>query len=113
MFLNQLCVSIFIGVAASVSAFHTAVPCRTVVSRQRTAFTVARTTFLHMSDTEEITAANGDTTTTPLPELTAEEEAAASAKRKIQRERHTLFVGNLPFGMFDRTLFDYECSLCL
>lgn len=30
-------------------------------------------------------------------EMTAEE---AAAKRKIQRERYTLFVGNLPFGTF-------------
>jgi hypothetical protein len=30
-------------------------------------------------------------------EMTAEE---AAAKRKVQRERYTLFVGNLPFGTF-------------
>jgi hypothetical protein len=51
---------------------------------------------------------------TAVPERTAEEQAAApavaqdsalemtaeekAAKRKVQRERHTLFVGNLPFG---------------
>lgn len=33
------------------------------------------------------------------PELTPEEQAAAN-KRKVERERHTLFVGNLPFGTF-------------
>jgi len=36
--------------------------------------------------------------------LPAEVEAAAASatKRKIERERHTLFVGNLPFGTFLR-----------
>lgn len=43
-----------------------------------------------MSDTEAI-ASN-------TPELTQEEREAANSKRKVQRERHTLFVGNLPFG---------------
>ena len=32
------------------------------------------------------------------PESTEGNDAAAANKRKVQRERHTLFVGNLPFG---------------
>ena len=29
------------------------------------------------------------------------DEEASSNKRKVQRERHTLFVGNLPFGKLE------------
>ena len=35
-------------------------------------------------------------------EMTPEE---AAAKRKVQRERNTLFVGNLPFGKFNILCF--------
>lgn len=64
-----------------------------------------RTTFassVHMSDETATEPAASDAVaaveapaSSSEPELTAEETAA---KRKIQRERHTLFVGNLPFG---------------
>jgi hypothetical protein len=44
---------------------------------------------------------NDDSTTTTIATTTTElTEEETAAKRKVQRERNTLFVGNLPFGTF-------------
>jgi hypothetical protein len=76
----------------------------TISRQQRTFFASAPVVF--MSETaEEATTASDATDATPTDtapvaastefEMTPEE---AAAKRKVQRERNTLFVGNLPFG---------------
>ena len=62
----------------------------TTSRQQRTLF--SSTPVIFMSETaEETVASNTEFEMTP-------EEAAA--KRKVQRERNTLFVGNLPFGTY-------------
>ena len=61
----------------------------TTTSRQQRKL-FSSTPVIFMSETaEETVASNTEFEMTP-------EEAAA--KRKVQRERNTLFVGNLPFG---------------
>lgn len=91
---NQLCV--LIAFAATVSAFSVPMIASSV-GRRRTAFA---SSSVYMSDAEtaspELTSEE-KASETAFPELTAEESAA---KRKVQRDRHTMFVGNLPFGMF-------------
>ena len=63
----------------------------TTTSRQQRTF-FSSTPVIFMSETaEETVASNTEFEMTP-------EEAAA--KRKVQRERNTLFVGNLPFGTY-------------
>ena len=70
------------------------------ISRQpRTYFASAPVVF--MSETAEEAATASDAAPAAEFEMTPEE---AAAKRKIQRERNTLFVGNLPFGKLDIVL---------
>lgn len=82
----------------------------TISRQQRTFFASAPVVF--MSETaEEATTASDATDVTPTDtapvaastefEMTPEE---AAAKRKVQRERNTLFVGNLPFDVTESTI---------
>ncbi len=115
MSIQQICSSVTIAALlwmTTIEAFpimpsHRAT---TALTRQsRTFFASAPVVF--MSETaEEATASSASSDATPDPvvvpeaastttefEMTPEE---AAAKRKVQRNRNTLFVGNLPFGKF-------------
>jgi len=73
------------------------VPSFGVASARRTTTVTTRSTPLYVSDEAETASSSASTEVEEAtPELTPEEEASRN-KRKIQRERHTLFVGNLPF----------------
>jgi len=84
---------IFLIVATTIAATcaFTVVPSSFAGVKRCTSVARSSTSPLYVSD--ETTSSEADAT----PELLPEEEAARS-KRKIARERHTLFVGNLPFG---------------
>jgi hypothetical protein len=77
--------------------------------QQRTFFASAPVVFMSETAEEATSTASDATDASPVVsetaavastefEMTPEE---AAAKRKVQRERNTLFVGNLPFGKFD------------
>ena len=58
---------------------------------------------------EEATPTSQEETTPELLPAEVEAAAASATKRKIERERHTLFVGNLPFGTFLRVGDEVRC----
>jgi len=84
-------ISLIFLIAIAATCAFTVVPSSFAGVKRRTSVARSSTSPLYVSD--ETTSSEEDAT----PELLPEEEAARS-KRKITRERHTLFVGNLPFG---------------
>jgi hypothetical protein len=82
----------------------------TALTRQSRTF-FASAPVVYMSETaEEATASSASSDANPDPVVVPEAAASttefemtpeeAAAKRKVQRNRNTLFVGNLPFGKF-------------
>ena len=109
--LPLLMLAVCIGRAAAFSLHPSS-----VYQSRRQAFHAASVQFMSETEVEtsaseaeiapEVATVSGDDDSNPAAiELTPEE---AAAKRKIQRERYTLFVGNLPFG----TLFHSYYSDC-
>jgi hypothetical protein len=120
---QTLCLLLAVTVVSLTTTAFT-VPMRGTSFRQRTAF--ASSVYMSDAETKEAETASPpeltveettlpfvaveETAATPVVEDTTTAAAAAAqlewtaeekaAKRKVQRERHTLFVGNLPFGAF-------------
>jgi hypothetical protein len=78
----------------SVGAFQVALPSRVVVSTSRSPFMVSQLSETGLEAGLDATPAEG-----ALAEMTNEVDAPRSeTPKKVERERHTIFIGNLNFG---------------
>ena len=104
------CSVCFIGTASAftTTAFGVTTSFSRLVAQTRR--TCVASTPLYVSDEQETPAvveedkeseALASSTEVLAEEAAPTDEEASSNKRKVQRERHTLFVGNLPFGKLE------------